>query len=146
MAVYEERDAKIVRSVCDGIRDVIGDDNLIYMQDLDQTAIAEYYYLVDFFVMTSCFESFGKAAVEAMSRKCIVLSTPVGGLPEVIGNKDDLYDMDNLQKLADRIRYFMDNADAAERERDMFYNRYSDNYTVDRNVEGHIKLYREILG
>ena len=146
MAVYEERDAFIVQSVRDGIVEVIGKDNLIYMQDLDQEAIAAYYYLVDIFIMTSCFESFGKAAVEAMSRKCIVLSTAVGGLPEVIGNEDDLYDMNDLEKLAERVRYFTDDPDAAGREREMFYDRYAANYTIDRNVEGHIRLYRQILG
>ena len=108
--------------------------------------MSEYYDLVDFFIMTSCFESFGKAAVEAMSRKCIVLSTAVGGLPEVIGNSDDLYDMDDIASLAGRIIHLVSDPEAAEREREMFYGRYRDNYTIDRNVEGHVRLYGEILG
>lgn len=146
MSVYEDRDAEIVKEVKDGIINIIGEDNLIYMQDLTQKEISDYYYLVDFFIMTSCFESFGKAAVEAMSRKCIVLSTAVGGLPEVIGNREDLYEMGDLSKLASRIRFLTDNPDAAGREREMFYNRYRDNYTPDKNIEGHLKVYREILG
>ena len=116
------------------------------MPDLNQREISDYYYLVDFFIMTSCFESFGKAAVEAMSRKCIVLSTAVGGLPEVIGNKDDLYDMNDLSKLTDRIKALMDDPEAAKREREMFYKRYTDNYTPDKNIEGHLRVYRKIPG
>lgn len=146
LSVYEDRDELIARTVRDGITDVIGKENLIYMQDLSQSEIAQYYYLVDFFIMTSNFESFGKAAVEAMSRKCIVLSTPVGGLPEVIGNRDDLYDIDRPEKLANRIAYLLDHPDEADREREMFYRRYADNYTTDKNIEGHVRLYREILG
>ena len=146
LSVYEDRDAEIVKEIKEGITAVIGEENLIYMQDLSQKEISDYYYLVDFFIMTSCFESFGKAAVEAMSRKCIVLSTAVGGLPEVIGNKEDLYDMNDLSKLAGRIKKLMEDAEAAGRERDMFYRRYTDNYTSDKNIEGHLKVYREILG
>ena len=145
MSVYEDRDAEIVREVKDGICSTIGEENLIYMQDLSQREISQYYYLVDFFIMTSCFESFGKAAVEAMSRKCIVLSTAVGGLTEVIGNEADLYDMNNLDGLAGRIRSLLDDPDAMGREREMFYKRYSDNYTIEKNVCGHIELYDEIL-
>ncbi len=146
MSVYEDRDAQISRSVRDGIISSTGSENLIYMQDLNQKEMSQYYYLVDIFIMTSCFESFGKAAVEAMSRKCVVLSTPVGGLPEVIGNKDDLYDMNDLKKLTDRVSYYVHDPEAMERARCMYYDRYRNNYTVEKNIEGHAKLYREILG
>ncbi len=146
LSVYESRDAETVRMIKDGITEVIGEDNLIYMQDLSQKEISQYYYLVDFFIMTSNFESFGKAAVEAMSRKCVVCSTAVGGLPEVIGKEDDLYDMDEPGKLADRIKYLLDHPDETTREREYFYERYRNNYTIDKNIEGHIKVYKEILG
>ena len=145
MSVYEDRDEGIVNSVKSGIVSAIGKENLIYMQDLDQKKMADYYYLVDFFVMTSCFESFGKAAVEAMSRKCIVLSTPVGGLTEVIGKSDDLYEIDRPEKLAERISFLLAHPEEADTEREMFYRRYKDNYTIDRNIEGHIKLYDELF-
>ncbi|HOO28419.1 MAG TPA: glycosyltransferase family 4 protein, partial [Lachnospiraceae bacterium] len=67
LSVYEEQDAQIVKEIKDGIVKSIGRENLIYMQDLSQREIADYYYMVDVFVMSSVFESFGKAAVEAMS-------------------------------------------------------------------------------
>ena len=146
LSVYEKRDEEIVASIKSGITASVGEAGLIYMQDLSQSEIADYYYLVDFFVMTSCFESFGKAAVEAMSRKCIVLSTAVGGLPEVIANTDDLYDINDLDKLTSRMKYLISHPDEAEAERGMFYSRYRDNYTPDKNIEGHIKIYDGILG
>ena len=146
MSVYENRDAQIVNEVKAGIADAIGDDNLIYMQDLTQKEISDYYYLVDHFIMTSCFESFGKAAVEAMSRKCIVLSTAVGGLPEVIGNEDDLYDMKDLGKLSARIKYLTEHPQETDAEREMFFARFTDHYTIDKNIEGHKRVYEERLG
>ena len=47
------------------------------------------------------FESFGKAAVEAMSRKCAVLSTTVGGLKEVIGKEENLYTKETVDRFTD---------------------------------------------
>lgn len=145
MSVYEERDARIVESVKQGIISSIGEDNLIYMQDLNQKEISQYYYLVDIFIMTSMFESFGKAAVEAMSRKCVVLSTAVGGLPEVIGNEEDLYDMNDLTKLTDRIVRLTRHSDEMDAERQRCYMRYVDNFTIDKNIEKHENVYSRIL-
>ena len=145
LSLYESRDEAIARKIREGITDVVGEDALIYLHDLDQKQMSDYYYLVDYFIMTSCFESFGKAAVEAMSRKCIVLSTAVGGLPEVVGNEDDLYDINDLSKLTGRIRYLASSPEAAENERNMLYDRYRNNYTIEQNIAGHIKLYKEIL-
>ncbi len=146
LAVYESRDEKIAEDIKQGIIDSVGKENLIYLQDLDQKAISDYYYLVDIFIMTSCFESFGKAAVEAMSRKCAVVSTAVGGLVEVIDNEEDLYDMNDLSKLTNRIRKLTSDSKLMDEERQMFYNRYIDNYTRDKNITRHETLYKEILG
>lgn len=146
LSLYEKRDEEIAKDLRDGITETVGSGNLIYLQDLNQKEMSDYYYLVDFFIMTSCFESFGKAAVEAMSRKCIVLSTAVGGLPEVVGNTDDLYTVDDLAKLTRRVRELAESPGKESAEREALYRRYRENYTIERNVEGHIRLYKEILG
>lgn len=145
LSVYEDRDKEIVESIKQGIVDSIGQENLIYMQDLSQKDISDYYYMVDVFVMTSMFESFGKAAVEAMSRKCAVVSTPVGGLPEVIGNDEDLYDKENPKTFANRILQLHDNQELLNNRREYFYNRYKTLYTKEVNVLRHISTYKECL-
>ena len=142
LSVYEDRDAQMVADIKAGIIDAIGKENLIYMQDLNQTQISDYYYLVDIFVMTSIFESFGKAAVEAMSRKCAVLSTRVGGLPEVIGKEEDLYDKSDLSVFTNRVKQLNSDRELLEAEREYFYNRYKDNFTKESNVLKHIEVYR----
>jgi len=145
LSAYEDRDRQIIEDIKNGITDVIGSDRLIYMQDLSQQEISDYYYMVDVFVMTSSFESFGKAAVEAMSRKCAVLSTSVGGLPEVIGRKTDLYDKEDLKTFVERLKQLSQNKDLIEEEREYFYNRYKQLYTKEVNIVRHLDLYREII-
>ena len=144
LSVYEDRDEEIVKSIKTGISEVIGPDKLIYMQDLSQKEISDYYYMVDIFIMTSSFESFGKAAVEAMSRKCAVLSTAVGGLPEVIGSKEDLYDKENPSAFAERIKLLAGDEELMRARREYFYNRYKSLYTKEMNVLRHLELYREM--
>ncbi len=145
ISIYEEQDKEIVRNIKKAITDSIGEDRLIYMQDLSQKEIADYYYLADIFVMSSMFESFGKAAVEAMSRKCSVLATSVGGLPEVIGKSDNLYTKQTVDKFVARVRKLTEDPEELERDREFFYNRYRNLYTTETHVIRHVELYNGIL-
>ena len=145
ISVYEEQDNEIVRRIKKGITDSIGEDRLIYMQDLSQAEIADYYYMVDIFVMSSMFESFGKAAVEAMSRKCSVLSTSVGGLPEVVGKEENLYTKENTEKFVKRAIELMKNKEELDKDREFFYNRYRNLYTREIHVMRHINVYNQII-
>ncbi len=146
ISVYEKQDTAIAAEIRKGITDSIGGDSLIYMQDLSQEEISDYYYMLDVFVMSSMFESFGKAAVEAMSRKCSVVSTSVGGLKEVVGKEENLYTKDDLSRFTDRIKRLSVDKDELERDREFFYRRYLDNYTLKKHLERHIELYEKVTG
>lgn len=145
LSTYEDRDKEIAREIKESITSQIGEDRLIYMENLSQKEISDYYYMVDVFVMTSSFESFGKAAVEAMSRKCGVLSTTAGGLREVIGREKDLYDKSNLSVFAKRMKELFDDPDSLDVEREYFYSRYKTLYTKEVNVTRHADVYEEII-
>jgi glycosyltransferase involved in cell wall biosynthesis len=69
----------------------IAKGKIYVFKDLNNKQMADWYYLIDIFVLTSDFESFGRTAIEAMSRRCIVLGRNSGGIPEVIGNNSLLY-------------------------------------------------------
>ena len=145
ISVYEKQDTAIAAEIRKGITDSIGGDALIYMQDLSQEEISDYYYMLDVFVMSSMFESFGKAAVEAMSRKCPVVSTSVGGLKEVVGKEENLYTKNDLSRFTDRIKRLSEDKDELERDREFFYQRYLDNYTLKKHIQKHVALYDDIV-
>ncbi len=146
ISVYEDKDIYIVERIKSGITESIGEENLIYMQDLTQKEISDYYYLVDVFVMSSMFESFGKAAVEAMSRKCSVVSTSVGGLKEVVGKEENLYTKETVDRFVQRVRRLFQDKEELLRDREFFYNRYLENYTLKEHIARHCRLYEEIAG
>ncbi len=145
LSTYEERDTQIAADIKADIVKYIGEDNLYFLHDLSQKEMADYYYLPNVFVMTSSFESFGKAAVEAMSRKCPVLSTSVGGLTEVIGKAEDLYDKENLSVFAKRMKEFADCPQLASEEGEYFFHRYHTLFTRNIHLSRHDELYGEIL-
>jgi len=145
MAVFEQGDEEVVKEVRKGIEECIGKENLCYHQDLSQSEMADYYYAVDVFLMTSKFESFGKAAVEAMSRKCAIISTKAGGLVEVVGKEENLYEVDNIKKCVDYIEELERNREKLKEEKAFFYERYEKNYSQKKCLKEHILLYEKLL-
>lgn len=145
MAVFEQGDEKVVKEVRKGIEGCIGKENLCYRQDLSQSEMADYYYGVDVFLMTSKFESFGKAAVEAMSRKCALISTRAGGLAEVIGKEENLFEEENIEKCVDYIEEVERNRVKLKEEKEFFYERFLKNYSPKKCLEEHILLYEKLL-
>ncbi|MCR4908564.1 MAG: glycosyltransferase family 4 protein [Lachnospiraceae bacterium] len=146
LSVFEPGDAEVVEKLCGGLREIMGAENFRYRQDLSQEEMSDYYYGVDLFVMTSRFESFGKAAVEAMSRKCAVLATAVGGLPEVVGKEEALYDKEEPSGFVEAVRRFAGDREALMKEQSFFLERYRSLYKSDRYVSRHKELYKRILG
>lgn len=145
LSLYEAGDKEYAEKIKKEITSSIGEDNLIYRQDLSQKEIADFYYMVDVFVMSSIFESFGKTAVEAMSRKCSVLSTSVGGLSEVIGKEENLYTKDNVEKFVTRMKQLSESRDEVAKDGEFFYKRYKENYTIEKNVERHTAVYDSLI-
>ena len=145
LSLFEKGD----RAEADGLkiklREILPEDGLIYEEDLSQEEMSRYYYGLDLFIMTSSFESFGKAAVEAMSRKCAVLATNVGGLPEVIGKDENIYSKDNLEKAVAYVKAVCENEELLKSEQEYFFKRYRENYTMEAYHRAHLRLYDAIL-
>ena len=144
LSLFEKGDEERARQVVDGITSAIGAENLEYFRDLSQDQMQDYYYGVDIFVMTSQFESFGKAAVEAMSRRCAVIATRVGGLPEVVGRDENLYDADAPEKALDYIESRWKDRDALEEDMEYFFRRYEDMFSRERCRSAHMQIYDEV--
>ena len=145
LSVFEDGDEEKVKSISDGIIDAVGRENYVLRQDLTQEQMQEYYYGLDVFVMTSVFESFGKAAVEAMSRKCAVIATDVGGLSEVIGKRENLYiPREGADKAVAYICHAAEDEAFLHEEQEYFYSRYRENFSGERCLREHIRIYEEI--
>lgn len=146
LSTFEKGDDAQVEMILGRIKKAVGEENLEYRLNISQEEMSEFYYGVDIFLMTSRFESFGKAAVEAMSRKCVIVSTSVGGLPEVVGLSYNLYTKEDMFRGIGCIRVLDGDRKKLESEREYFYSRYKENYTEETYIERHISLYDEYAG
>ena len=146
LSTFEKGDDEQVDIILKRLKSSLGEDRVRSHLNYSQQEMSDFYYGVDIFLMTSRFESFGKAAVEAMSRKCAVVSTSVGGLPEVIGLEENLYSKENISNGINIIRKLAGDRAKLKEQREYFYRRYLDNYTEDKYIERHVKLYDEYAG
>jgi len=112
-----------------------------FKENIPQEEMNELYYAADIFVLTSNRESFGRTAIEAMSRKCAVLGRNVGGLPEVIQKEANIFDCD-ADKFVNRILEYKKNTEELEKDKDWFYERFANNYTAEIYKRKHEDVYR----
>ena len=106
--------------------------------------IREYYANSDIFVMTSIREDFGRTAVEAMSQKTIVIGTNIGGIPEVINKKENILDLDD-NKFIERINYYDKNRNELANDKEYFYNRYRNNFSVNTYISKYDNIYKKMV-
>lgn len=143
LSTFEPCDDREAERILGRLKNAVGEEHVLFQLNLTQKEMSEYYYGVDIFLMTSCFESFGKAAVEAMSRKCAIVSTMAGGLPEVVALKENLYSKDTVERGVFRIRQLAGDPALLKEQQEYYYRRYLDNYTEDRYIKEHVRLYDE---
>lgn len=124
----------------DSIKNIIGADRTIDFIDVSLDKMNELYYLNDIFILSSKVESFGRTAVEAMSRKNVVYGTRVDGLKEVIGYEENRYS--SVAELEDKIKINLEDKAIMNKEKEKFYQRYHLNYKTNICIGKYNELYK----
>lgn len=126
------------------IEDIVNLPNVDIYFNLSLEEVKKMYQQVDILVMTSEKESFGRTAVEAMSQGCAVIGTQVGGLPEVIGKSENCL-CRSVEPFCERLKFYAEHYDILEQDKEFFFNRYKNNFSVSQNIEKHCALYCSLL-
>lgn len=83
-------------------------NNLKILISADEDEMLNFYQDLDFFILTSEHESFGRTLIEAMTQNTVVLSTNSGGAPEVVARKDVLFHVGDARmayEIIEKISY-----------------------------------------
>ena len=115
-----------------------------FYEDLSQKEMADFYYPIDLFLLTSSFESFGRTAVEAMSRKCCVLGTNVGGIPEVLEDSSLICEQESTD-FVKKILYFMERKELLKAKQEQLYSRFLKHFSSHVIAKKQSKLYLSYL-
>lgn len=75
-----KRDDRFIKRYTDGIEE----DNVLFLDTVDNDLLPGIYSLSDFLLITSVYENLPTVLLESMSCGCIPISTDVGGIAEVI--------------------------------------------------------------
>ena len=101
------------------------------------------------FVFASEGDSEGIPAVilEAVMAGCIVVSSDYKGAAEIFPPDygEMFFNSGNADSLRGKMIFAADNTDSLIHKFEKLYKQVSDSYSVDRMIEGHVKLYEEIL-
>jgi len=105
-----------------------------------------YCAFADIFVLTSNYEGLPMTIIEAMSHGKPIISSDVGGVSEIVHNGENGYVLPNCASIfAEKIKYVLENDEVynsmAKISECIFYDRL----TVDKMVDGYIKIYNEII-
>ena len=77
---------------------------LLVRKSANESEMMKFYSELDFFVLTSENESFGRTLVEAMTQENVVMCTKSGGAPEVVGRDDMMFELLDSEKACEIIR------------------------------------------
>ena len=122
----------------------VGKENIRSYIDISLNEINNLYYASDIFILTSSTESFGRTAIEAMSRKNVVYGTNIDGLKEVIGFKENLYT--TKEEIILKINQIINNEQKLNEEKCKFYDRFNDTFTLEKNLKSYDYLYQNLKG
>ncbi len=106
------------------------------------------YACADVFLLPSEQESFGLAALEAMSSGVPVVASDVGGLPEVIvhGECGFLHPVGDVAGMAQSVLRLLSDADLHTRFRQAARRRAIEHFEESKVVQRYEELYYEVLG
>lgn len=141
MSYFDEAQKAEADDLLKAIRDF---SNVKIYFNLPLGEIKKLYQQSDILVMPSRRESFGRTAVEAMSQRCVVIGTQVGGLPEVIGKPENCLPRET-DAFCERLDFYSRNPDDLEEDKNFFFKRYSQNFSMEQNINKHRELYNALL-
>lgn len=112
----------------------------------DSTQIYDILCVSDIFILPSTQESFGLAALEAMAAKTPVISSNIGGLPEINihGETGYLYEPNDSDAMAQSIIDLLQNPKLLEKMKTQAYEQ-SLKFCVTKVVNEYISLYEEVI-
>jgi len=107
---------------------------------------AEYLYIMDIFVLTSLYEGFPNALLQAMSMELPVITSAVGGCKEIINNLNDgiLFRSNDLDDFIRGISYLIEDKEFAAELAHNARIKIEEKFSLKSMTENYVEFYRRV--
>ncbi len=122
-------------------------DALPYINIIGESKqVGDYMAQADFFILSSVFEGLPLTLLEAMSVGCIPVSTPAGGVVDVVCNRKNGFISKDFSDDAfyQTVKEALENLDKINRQD--IIREYNENYSMDVCANKYYEVYKHILG
>lgn len=118
-------------------------DNVYFFGNLKGAgAYAEY---ADLFLLPSNYEGLPMVIIESLSKGTLVIASSVGGIPEILNDKNGWAIENDVKKMTDAIQhYFNLSEDERNRMSKNAQSTYHQGFTVDLMTQGYLEIYNRI--
>lgn len=118
-------------------------DNIKFLGNIEN--IPELLNKIDLFVLPSRFEGFGISLIEAMAMEVPCIASNLDGPAEIIGKEERgyLFEKENVEMLADKILYVMNNRDVSETKKRKARRYVEDNFNIINMTNKILKIYQK---
>lgn len=122
-------------------------EKVTFWGHIPHSQIHSYYEFFDFLVFPSVSESFGVSVLEASSCQKAVIASAIGGLPEVVLDKQTglLFSVGNISELVEKIEQLLFNTDARNEMGIRGRKFVKENYEWNKNVLEMISSYKRLI-
>jgi len=117
-------------------------DRIIWLGGKDN--VTDYLYLADFFVLSSLHEGMPISLLEAMACKAVPVCTPVGGIPEMVGEEGFLSKSVKEDDFLEALRKSFQ-TDDLENRANLLLDKYKNKYSIESCADSYLELYGKLL-
>ncbi|HEV7381887.1 MAG TPA: glycosyltransferase, partial [Dyadobacter sp.] len=134
------RDEQLYQSLLQICQD---DEHITFLGQ--QSNVADYLSIADAFCLSSHYEGMPMSIIESFSVGCVPMSTPVGGIPEMISNGTTgfLSKDSTVESYSQAIKECL-TANNLDEIRNNCFNEYKNKYSIDICGTKHWNLYRNV--
>lgn len=123
------------------------EDYIVFLGEVNNTELPEYYAMADIFVLHSLYESLGIVLLEAMASGKPIISTSVGAIPEVVeeGKTGILVPPENPKALAKGILELVNNKKLRQKMGKEGRKRAEKKYDWDKIINEYCQIYESLV-
>ena len=113
--------------------------NVYFMGNLPNAG--SYNEYADVFMLPSNYEGLPIVIIEALACGRPVVASDVGGISELLDGKNGFAVPNDARQMAEKIRFILSDKERYREMADEAYRTYTRSFTVDKMVDGYVKLY-----